>query len=61
MAKKIKDANIGRKFRTRYEHSEVVTVIKLAKVRDLEGWYLVKYEIDGKRCCMHRDMLALAN
>ena len=56
-----KDQFIGKQFRTRYEHSENVKVLRKASSLP-EGWYVVRYlENHPGKCCMHRDMLALSN
>jgi hypothetical protein len=55
---------VGTKVRTLYEHSELATIVKprreqLPKPGD--DWFLIKFELDGKKIYCHRDMLAAAN
>jgi len=54
----------GTKVRTLYQHSETGTIIKPPKVSlPLPGpdWYVIKFDSDGGRLCIHRSMFAVSN
>ncbi len=54
----------GTKVRTTYEHSETGTIIKTPKsAMPLPGpdWFVIKFDRDGDRLCIHRSMFNIAN
>ena len=54
----------GTKVRTLYQHSETGTVCRPTKENlPMPGpeWFVVKYDRDGAKAVIHRNMLALAN
>ena len=54
----------GTKVRTTYEHSETGTICRPTKASlPMPGpdWFVVKYDRDGKKAIIHRNMLALSN
>lgn len=55
---------IGTKVRTLYEHSEAGTIVKPRKESlPLPGpdWFVIKFDADGKKACIHRSMMAVRN
>ncbi len=56
--------NAGTKVRTTYEHSETGTICRpRAENIPLPGpdWFIIKFDLDGKKACIHRSMFNLAN
>ena len=54
----------GTKVRTLYHHSETATIVKPRKANlPLPGpdWYLIKFDSDGGKACIHRNMFAISN
>jgi len=54
----------GTKVRTTYQHSETGTIIKPPKVSlPLPGsdWYVIKFDVDGGKNCIHRSMFNVSN
>jgi hypothetical protein len=55
---------IGTKVRTLYEHSETGKIVKPRKENlPLPGadWFIIKFDRDGKKACIHRSMMAISN
>ena len=54
---------IGTKVRTLYQHSETGTVVKPRKGEGVPTpeWFIVKFDRDGGKLCIHRTMLAVSN
>lgn len=55
---------IGTKVRTLYEHSETGTIVRPRKVSlplPSPDWFIIQFDDDGGRLCIHRDMLAVRN
>lgn len=57
--------NIGTKVRTLYEHSATGVICRPNKNKG-EGtpgpdWYIVKFDDNGGKLCIHRSMLAISN
>lgn len=54
---------IGTKVRTLYQHSETGQIVKPRKSETPPSadWFIVKFDSDGKKLCIHRSMLAVRN
>jgi hypothetical protein len=55
---------IGAKVRTLYQHSETGTIVRPRKVNlPLPGpdWFIVQFDSDGKKLCIHRSMFVVRN
>lgn len=52
---------VGDRVQTLYEKSELATVImpRHKELPLLPGWYVVRYDYDGRRGTIHGDMLML--
>lgn len=56
--------SIGTKVITTYEHSETGTVCRPTVVNlplPSADWLIIKFDTDGKKACIHRSMLMVAN
>ena len=54
---------IGTKVRTLYEHSATGVIVKPRKGEGTPtpDWYIVKFDDNGGKLCIHRSMLAISN
>ena len=55
---------VGTKVLTLYEHSETGIICRPRKANlPMPGpdWLIVKFDRDGAKACIHRDMLAVSN
>lgn len=55
---------IGTAIRTLYEHSETGRIVKPRKESlPLPGpdWFIVQFDSDGKKACIHRSMFVVRN
>lgn len=54
---------IGTKVRTLYQHSETGMIVKPRKGEGTPSsdWYIVKFDRDGAKLCIHRSMLSISN
>ena len=54
---------IGTQVRTRYQHSETGVIVKPRKSEapPSTDWVIVRFDTDGRKLCVHRSMLAIAN
>lgn len=56
--------DIGTKVRTTYQHSETGVIVK-PRAENLPlpspDWRIVRYDFDGKKACIHIDMMNIAN
>lgn len=55
--------DIGTKVRTLYEHSATGVVVRPRKSEGTPSadWFIVRFDDDGGRLCIHREMLAISN
>ena len=54
---------IGTKIRTLYYHSETGVIVKpTARQRTPNAeWFIVRWDVDGKKACIHRSMMVIRN
>jgi hypothetical protein len=52
---------IGSKIWTLYEHAETGVIVKPRRdeTPPSSDWFIVRYDDDGARLCVHRSMLAM--
>lgn len=54
----------GTKVRTLYQHSETGTLVRPRNVNlPMPGpdWFIIQFDSDGKKSCIHRSMFAVRN
>jgi hypothetical protein len=55
---------VGTKVRTTYQHSETGVICRPTKASlPMPGpdWYIIKFDADGGKLCIHREMFNVAN
>jgi hypothetical protein len=55
---------VGTKVRTLYEHSETGTIVRPRKINlplPSPHWFIIKFDRDGGKLCVHRDMMTIRN
>lgn len=64
MHNKREPAMIGTKVRTLYQHSETGTIVRPRKVNlplPSSDWFIIQWDSDGRKSCIHRDMFVARN